>query len=216
MEQLNIHVSLIHDIEQDDYHQVVTVASEEFKYPCDKCDRKFRNPSSVLYHKDAEHNSGRRFVCSKCSKVFKLKQLLQRHQLVHTDDRPYPCDICQAAFKTKPNLMNHLAKHSGVKKHECRICSQSFAHKTSLKLHYRWHAGSKPFECKVTLSHNPIWTYSSDTIVPINTFGLRNAERCSRKTEIYKSTCEYIRASDPTTAITVKRSLRRAPSVVFT
>lgn len=151
-EQLNIHVSLIHDIEQDDYQQIVTVPSEEFKFPCNKCERMFRNSSSVLYHKDAEHNLGRRFVCSKCNKVFKLKQLLQRHQLVHTDDRPFPCNVCQASFKTKPNLMNHLAKHSGVKKHECRICNQTFAHKTSLKLHYRWHAGSKPFECKVSLS----------------------------------------------------------------
>lgn len=124
------------------------------KFPCDKCDRVFRNVSSIVYHKEAEHNSGRKFVCGKCGKSFKHKQLLQRHYIMHTDDRPYACEFCDASFKTKPNLLNHLPKHSGIKKHECYLCKQTFAHKTSLKLHYRWHSGTKPFVCKVNIVYS--------------------------------------------------------------
>uniref|UniRef100_A0A1B6CQM4 Protein krueppel n=2 Tax=Clastoptera arizonana TaxID=38151 RepID=A0A1B6CQM4_9HEMI len=118
-------------------------------YPCSICGKYLNHPSSVVYHKEAEHNNGRRFVCNKCGKNFKHKQLLQRHQLVHTDIRPYKCTVCMASFKTKANLVNHQATHTGEKKHTCEICEQQFAHKTSLTLHYRWHTGLKPYQCNV-------------------------------------------------------------------
>nr|CAD7407734.1 unnamed protein product [Timema cristinae] len=116
-------------------------------YPCDLCDKKFNHPSSVVYHKEAEHNNGRVFVCNKCGKGFRHRQLLQRHQLVHSEDRPYVCKSCGASFKTKANLLNHQPTHTGEKKYFCELCGQQFAHKTSLTLHYRWHTGEKPYTC---------------------------------------------------------------------
>ncbi|PNF36325.1 hypothetical protein B7P43_G00537 [Cryptotermes secundus] len=118
-------------------------------YPCDICGKMLNHPSSVVYHKEAEHNNGRRFVCNKCGKGFKHKQLLQRHQLVHSDDRPFVCKSCGASFKTKANLLNHQPTHTGEKKYFCELCGQQFAHKTSLTLHYRWHTGQKPYQCQV-------------------------------------------------------------------
>ncbi|XP_067213476.1 zinc finger protein 287-like isoform X2 [Linepithema humile] len=125
------------------------VSKSEKEYPCDICGKVLNHPSSVVYHKEAEHNNGRRFVCNKCNKSFKHKQLLQRHQLVHSDDRPYICKSCNASFKTKANLINHQSTHTGEKKYFCEICKQQFAHKTSLTLHHRWHTGHKPYSCKV-------------------------------------------------------------------
>lgn len=40
-----------------------------------------------------------RFCCNTCGKIFRKKQLLQRHQVVHSNNRPYVCSICPAAFK---------------------------------------------------------------------------------------------------------------------
>uniref|UniRef100_A0A6V7I3C8 C2H2-type domain-containing protein n=1 Tax=Bracon brevicornis TaxID=1563983 RepID=A0A6V7I3C8_9HYME len=118
-------------------------------YACDVCGKVLNHPSSVVYHKEAEHNDGRRFVCNKCNKSFKHKQLLQRHQLVHSEDRPYVCTKCNSSFKTKANLINHHSTHTGEKKYTCEVCNQQFAHKTSLTLHYRWHTGDKPYTCEV-------------------------------------------------------------------
>ncbi|CAL1689498.1 unnamed protein product [Lasius platythorax] len=119
------------------------------EFPCDICGKVLNHPSSVVYHKEAEHNNGRRFVCNKCDRGFKHKQLLQRHQLVHSNDRPYVCKSCNSSFKTKANLINHQSTHTGEKRYFCERCNQQFAHKTSLTLHQRWHDGEKPYSCHV-------------------------------------------------------------------
>lgn len=147
---LSVHFQLVHELATTHNATADDHSGDAPTYPCDKCDRMFKNPSSVLYHKNSEHNHFR-FVCSKCGKSFKHKQLLRRHQLVHSQDRkfgvsnfgwmwkklssliytgPYSCTTCGASFKTKPNLLNHLPIHNPVKIHNCTICKQSFAHKT--------------------------------------------------------------------------------------
>ncbi|KAJ6643231.1 Zinc finger protein [Pseudolycoriella hygida] len=145
---LSVHFQLIHKSSNANKCETTDNSDDTPKYPCDKCKRLFKSPSSVLYHKNSEHNHFR-FVCSKCGKTFKHKQLLRRHQYVHSQERPYSCTSCGATFKTKPNLLNHLPIHNPVKNHVCNICEQSFAHKNSLKLHLLWHSGAKPFSCKV-------------------------------------------------------------------
>ncbi|KAG5891834.1 hypothetical protein JTB14_035856 [Gonioctena quinquepunctata] len=111
-------------------------------YPCDKCGKVFQHPSSLLYHRDAEHSDGRRFVCTKCNKSFKHRQLLKRHQQVHSEDRPFFCNKCDANFKTHANLLNHELIHTGDKKFCCGVCGQKFSHRTSLTLHQHWHEGA--------------------------------------------------------------------------
>ncbi|KAF5298443.1 hypothetical protein FQR65_LT01222 [Abscondita terminalis] len=132
-------------------HMLQHSEKNEKLYPCEVCNKVFNHPSSLVYHREAEHNNGRRFVCNKCNKSFKHKQLLQRHQLVHSNERPHTCKLCDASFKTRANLLNHMPIHTGEKKYYCTQCGQSFAHKTSLTLHMRWHSGQKPYECDVCM-----------------------------------------------------------------
>ncbi|KAJ8726643.1 hypothetical protein PYW07_001341 [Mythimna separata] len=77
-------------------------------YACDLCGKVLNHPSSVVYHKEAEH-AGQRYVCNKCGKSFKHKQLLQRHQLVHSQDRPYNCKVSSGSLRvccsTKPPIL---------------------------------------------------------------------------------------------------------------
>lgn len=70
-----------------DISEFILQATSLRGFPCDICGKRLNHPSSVIYHKEAEHNNGRRFVCDTCGKGFKHKQLLQRHQLVHSDAR---------------------------------------------------------------------------------------------------------------------------------
>ncbi|KAL3282757.1 hypothetical protein HHI36_005924 [Cryptolaemus montrouzieri] len=117
-------------------------------YSCEVCQKKFNHPSSLVYHRNADHNL-QRFACNKCNKTFKHRQLLHRHQLVHSEERPFKCELCDSAFKTKNNLVSHNAIHTGERNYACTECGQTFAHKTSLNLHMRWHLGEKPFSCDV-------------------------------------------------------------------
>ncbi|XP_065163488.1 zinc finger protein 34-like [Atheta coriaria] len=120
-------------------------------HACDQCEKVFSHPSSLVYHRETEHNNGRKFVCNKCKKSFKHKQLLLRHQLVHTSERPFSCTECKGAFKTRANLINHIATHTKEKKFFCTECGLCFPYKTSLNLHQRWHNGQKDYECDVCM-----------------------------------------------------------------
>lgn len=105
---LQKHLELIHAKNADNslsYTPTLVIKNKQIyderknKFKCKSCFRTFRNQSSLIYHRDAEHNTLRRFVCSKCDKPFKHKQLLQRHQIVHSEDRPFSCKSCDASFK---------------------------------------------------------------------------------------------------------------------
>mmetsp|Transcript_20540 Transcript_20540/g.33349 ORF Transcript_20540/g.33349 Transcript_20540/m.33349 type:complete len:228 (+) Transcript_20540:111-794(+) len=49
-----------------------------------------------------------RHTCSCCTKWFKTKYRLRRHQRSHTGTRPFACDLCLASFRQKPHLKGHM------------------------------------------------------------------------------------------------------------
>ena len=84
------------------------------------------------------------FRCNnvKCEKVFKNKQALRQHSIVHSTARPFECKECGLCFSTKGILSNHKGIHNPTK---CDYCSKSFAQKSHLKSHIKYtHLNQKP------------------------------------------------------------------------
>ena len=131
-------------------HEMDCRLSEPKVFNCDEdqCDRSFSSPAGLAYHRSSAHNQGQ-FFCSKpgCGKLFKLKNLLRRHEKTHSSERSYNCDKCNKSFKTNSNLKSHLTVHDADSKFFCDECGQQFKHRTSLAAHIRWHQGEKSFKC---------------------------------------------------------------------
>ena len=84
-----------------------------------------------------------KFSCQnvKCEKVFKNRQALRQHSIVHSSARPFECKVCGLCFSTKGILSNHMGTHNPTK---CQYCPKSFAQKSWLKSHIKYiHSNSK-------------------------------------------------------------------------
>ena len=79
-----------------------------------------------------------KFICQhvKCEKVFKNKQALKQHSIVHSSARPFECKECGLCFGTKGILSNHMGIHNPTK---CDYCPKKFAQKSWLKSHIKYY-----------------------------------------------------------------------------
>jgi DNA-directed RNA polymerase subunit RPC12/RpoP len=134
----------------------------EKPYGCHHCGRHFRhkmtrdlhlklhdkNPENVQTYvslkplEDCErvHKDGRRlFVCSKCKKSFKTRQMMEVHQRSHTGERPYKCPECQKSFRQRPHLAAHMRLHTGEKPFKCPVCNKGFALSGNMHQHQKTH-----------------------------------------------------------------------------
>jgi stress-induced morphogen len=58
-----------------------------------------------------EKNAPREFKCNVCSKVFKYKQRLERHEKIHNGIKPFICEYCAKPFRELSNLVLHVKVH---------------------------------------------------------------------------------------------------------
>ena len=89
----------------------------------------------------------KKFRCTLCSKVFKRKGCLRRHEIIHTGLKQYKCNTCDVGFRHKVNLKSHEIIHTGEKPFHCKYCEKGFTRSFSLKKHERKHTGEKPYKC---------------------------------------------------------------------
>ncbi|XP_055689885.1 zinc finger protein 585A-like [Lutzomyia longipalpis] len=88
------------------------------------------------------------FQCSHCSKTFKTKRGLRKHEKLH-GEKIFKCTICEKAFSTKNYLAIHLKSHSERRDHECQECGKTFKTKNTLRQHHMIHSSEKPHVCKI-------------------------------------------------------------------
>ena len=123
-------------------------------WPCDVCERRFRNRSGLRNHKAKKHRKGYlgpegMHQCQFCEKKFQYSTHLQVHERIHTGEKPFKCKYCGKRFNQKSNLRGHIRTHTGEKPHKCSECGKAFMWGDSLKLHMLRHGGERPFKCEV-------------------------------------------------------------------
>ncbi|XP_044743442.1 zinc finger protein OZF-like [Chrysoperla carnea] len=84
----------------------------EKPFPCDMCDKRYRENKALRRHVLSAHMNERPFECTVCSKAFHTKAILQAHMRTHTGERPYSCLVCNKAFGSKSWLKEHIKSHS--------------------------------------------------------------------------------------------------------
>ena len=103
---------------------------------CDNCDRKFTTQAEVEEHKNYSHSGETNFKCNQCDKVFAKKRYLRDHGKVHTGaNLIHTCPICNKTFSH--GLKVHMRVHTQEKPFQCDICNISFSVKSSLNKHYK-------------------------------------------------------------------------------
>ena len=92
------------------------------------------NESAVLSKSDP-----RSFICQFCTKVFKRKDICDKHMRIHTGERPFKCNQCPLKFKQEPHLKEHMMTHTGERPFQCKFCPKAFIKKGAMKYHVRIH-----------------------------------------------------------------------------
>ncbi|XP_060766980.1 zinc finger and BTB domain-containing protein 40 isoform X2 [Neoarius graeffei] len=116
---------------------------------CELCEKTFKHPSGLLYHRRTEHLEERPYVCDECGTKFAANSSLKNHMRLHTGEKPYRCKHCDMSFAVAAALSYHTKKkHSEGKMYSCQYCSATFAQSIELTRHVRTHTGDKPYVCR--------------------------------------------------------------------
>ena len=110
-------------------------------FPCDFCDKTFKNTVLRKYHFDYAHNEHKKKKCDFCDKVFVSNSVRfkehkwQRHL---QGSAAHICHFCPKSFATLSHFNLHLKKyHEGGAGYKCKFCDMKFKSKQKKKLHIK-------------------------------------------------------------------------------
>ncbi|XP_005815313.2 gastrula zinc finger protein XlCGF57.1-like [Xiphophorus maculatus] len=118
------------------------------KFHCEDCGKMFSHERTLNTHMRI-HREPKPYCCVLCGNGFSTKSSLNRHIRVHTGQKPYCCDLCGRKFSQKGHLAQHVVLHTGQKPFCCDVCGQRFSLKTCLTRHMRVHTGEKSYCCSI-------------------------------------------------------------------
>ncbi|XP_055617078.1 uncharacterized protein LOC129762639 isoform X2 [Toxorhynchites rutilus septentrionalis] len=115
-----------------DKHEIAVHSEDGYKFPCDRCDRKFKQKYKYEYHYAVQHKS-LELPCSICGKLLPHNLVLKRHMRIHVQN--YECHICGKVVQKKHTLKVHMRVHTKEKPYQCELCEQRFMLNVQLKTH---------------------------------------------------------------------------------
>ena len=126
----------------------LNVYGPKIRFPCEQCDRVYKDKGTLKEHMVAEHGVQGNYNCEVCGKQFWLKTRLDMHVRTHTGEKPYQCTVCGKVFPLSSSLYVHVKKHSS-ERFECTICNTNYATNYYLKEHMKGHDGSAKLQCRI-------------------------------------------------------------------
>lgn len=136
-------------------------------YPCDACEKVFKQGLQLRDHKELEHGwedaLKKKFQCDECTRSFCTVSILKRHSArehklnrKRLSVRPSPdefgtfsCDACEKVFGSYQALNNHKdfaheSESQLTKTYLCEFCPRSFNIKENLHNHLKAQHSSEP------------------------------------------------------------------------
>ena len=126
--QLNVHLTLVHSVE----NLVKNI------FQCKECPRRL-----LSSHKLEDHmklHSPPTLPCQHCGKMFHTDEHLSKHKYaVHVpdDEKQVRCNECGKGFISESRMREHMNIHLGVKPHMCPHCGKHLSNLSNLQAHTR-------------------------------------------------------------------------------
>ena len=129
------------------------------KIPCPSCS-KMISKSNLSHH--IKTHSAIKHKCHKCKKIFRRKELLDKHILKHGRKKKTLCEQCGKVFARPNHLKAHMISHAKQqedgpseevnalqKEIKCKICSNKFPSTSQLTVHLKKSHPEVSVKCKV-------------------------------------------------------------------
>ncbi|XP_039282666.1 zinc finger protein 525 [Nilaparvata lugens] len=110
---------------------------EKKPFECEQCGRCFSKLIYYKTHL-LKHTGERPFRCSDCKQGFRSRSTLQEHiKHLHLKIYSCRCNQCGQLFKHRNALISHRMVHTGEKPYSCHMCDRKFMQNGSLSKHLK-------------------------------------------------------------------------------
>ena len=79
--------------------------------------------------------SGTKYACGTCGKLFQKRSQCERHSLTHAGVKVFVCDHCGNQYSYQSSLSKHLVNEHGITRFICDYCGKNFTKESMLKAH---------------------------------------------------------------------------------